>query len=78
MKINLPIQIEVDDYHEFDYLEEYFKKLNRHIKIEEIGFKGYYTGLVYSRKDKSYRKLKKEIKRQIDEYDNWYENQRSC
>jgi len=48
--IELPIRIDCDDYHEFSYLETFFKKLVEDIKIEEVGFDGSankYIGIVY-------------------------------
>ena len=46
----LPIRIDCDDYHEFSYLEAFFKKLIKDIKIEEVGFDdsiNKYIGIVY-------------------------------
>jgi len=46
--LNLPTLIEVDDYHEFDYLEQYFKKINPKIRVKEVGTNySIYVGLVY-------------------------------
>lgn len=65
MKIDLklPCIIEGDDYHEFRYLEGYFKILNKNIKIKELNrpFE-FYTGIVYFKKfDSKAKKLEKEI-----------------
>ena len=48
--IELPIRVDVEDYHEFSYLEKFFKLLNEDIKVEEVGFDGSinaYIGIAY-------------------------------
>jgi len=48
--IDLPIRIDCDDYHEFSYLEAFFKKLNKNICVHEIGFDealNKYIGIAY-------------------------------
>ena len=48
--IELPILIDCNDYHEFSYLENFFHKLNKDIKIKEIGFDeavNKYIGIAY-------------------------------
>lgn len=48
--VELPIRIDCDDYHEFSYLETFFKKLNKNIHIREVGFDGTickYVGIAY-------------------------------
>tara|TARA_Y100000034_G_C6580430_1_gene251810 strand:- start:81 stop:308 length:228 start_codon:yes stop_codon:yes gene_type:complete len=49
LNIQLPIKIEVDDYHEFTYLEKFFKLLNNNIKVKELSQSdnGKYIGIVY-------------------------------
>jgi len=49
LSIQLPIEIEVDDYHEFTYLEKFFKLFNNNIKVKELSQSdsGKYIGLVY-------------------------------
>jgi hypothetical protein len=45
--VNLPVIIEVSDYHEFDDMERAYKKLNPCIKIKELGFNMRYIGIAY-------------------------------
>jgi hypothetical protein len=57
LEIQLPKRIEVSDYPDFGYLREYFHKLNKHIRVKNMGIgrsrsgKGYlggcYIGIVY-------------------------------
>jgi len=55
LNIQLPIEIEVDDYHELIYLEKFFKLLNNNIKVKELSLcdNGKYTGLVYLDEEKT-------------------------
>lgn len=55
MEIKLPKMIKVSDYPDFDYLLSYFKKLNRQIKIKNVGLgmdrelaMGCHYGMVYT------------------------------
>lgn len=56
---HLPKLITVEDYHEFDDLNEYFKVIHPSLKVREVGFsdEGKYVGVVYISKMPS----KKEI-----------------
>jgi hypothetical protein len=45
--IDLPIRIDVSDFHEFDEYRNHFRKLNPIIKVKEIG--GHYSGIAYIR-----------------------------
>jgi hypothetical protein len=46
--IDLPIRIDVSDYHEFYELRNHFRQLNPIIKVKEIGeIGGYYSGIAY-------------------------------
>ena len=46
--IELPKRVEVSDYHEFDDMRDYLKKLNKSIKVIEIGHaKNYHDGAMY-------------------------------
>jgi hypothetical protein len=45
--IKLPQEIEVEDYHEFSSLQEYFQSLNPKIKVKEVGTNCSYIGIVY-------------------------------
>lgn len=49
MKINkLPYKIEVDDYHEFDTIQDYLRTLVPGMIVEEIGYlEDTYVGIVY-------------------------------
>jgi len=64
ISIQLPIKIEVDDYHEFSYLEKFFKLLNDNIRIKELepSDTGKYIGIIY---------LKEEIISNALEYREW-------
>ena len=54
-EILLPKRIEVSDYPDLDYLRSYFHKLNKHIKVKNMGMGrsrqgwtgGCYIGIVY-------------------------------
>lgn len=46
-EITLPQRIEVENYHDFATAQEYFKLLNKKIKVKEIGFDGNHVGIVY-------------------------------
>jgi len=45
--VELPIRLDVTDYHEFNDLRDHFRKLNPIIKVKEIG--GHYSGIAYIR-----------------------------
>jgi len=64
INIQLPIKIEVDDYHEFLYLENFFKLLNSDIRVKELeqSGTGKYIGIVY---------LKEETVNNALEYREW-------
>ena len=58
IKLNIPAVIEVDDYHEFDYIKRWHKILNDKIKVEELCFDEdarKYVGIVFLHKDKDYK-----------------------
>ena len=47
-EIQLPVQVTVDDYHEFSYLAEHMKSLSKKIKVKEIAcYGGMYHGIAY-------------------------------
>jgi hypothetical protein len=77
--LEVPYLVEANDYHEFGHMEDELQELynTRRIKVEEIGCTyhlppgcNYYVGVVYTRKDADYRRLKKEARRDfnMDEY----------
>jgi hypothetical protein len=53
--------IKVDDYHEFDYIEDVLRQVIRRVKVKELPLDPdpQYTGIIYLRKDAEYRKLLK-------------------
>ena len=62
MKVNLPAIISVQDYHEFKYLEKYFKEIIPGIQVEELGLLDKeYIGIAFIIKDKNYKALIKNI-----------------
>lgn len=66
VKANLPIIIEVSDYHDFDYLAEHLKAIIPGVKIREVirEVGSGYIGLVYigALTDNANAKLLKELK----------------
>ena len=47
-EIQLPVQITVDDYHEFSSLQKHLKLLSKNIKVKEIVMDGgMYHGIAY-------------------------------
>lgn len=67
-KVNLPVQLEFSDYHEIDYVLNFFKEVIPGIKATKIGCDGmyqavFYTGAITNPENKSIiDKVKKEIK----------------
>jgi hypothetical protein len=47
ISVNLPLRIDVDDYHEIESIGELLKKLNPRIKVKELGCNGRYVGIAY-------------------------------
>jgi hypothetical protein len=47
VKVVLPAKIEVDDYHEFAYLQDKLRAVIPGIKVREIGFTSCYVGVAY-------------------------------
>ncbi len=48
--INVPQVIELEDYHDFEFLQEDYRRIIPSIKVREIGFNpktGGYSGFVY-------------------------------
>jgi len=72
--IELPKQIWVRDYHEFDELQDTLVKLtgNKKVKVKEIaskpGMEGY-GGIIYIALDQAVRDMMKQIKQSAD--DEW-------
>ena len=73
MKIEceLPQIIEVDDYHEFGRIEYFLKRLNKDIKINEVGFVRDYIGIIYvgSLEDEENKVLFDKLKEEVREFD---------
>ncbi len=70
-KIILPTKIEASDYHEFSFYEKAYEEIGLPIKVDEIGVCDQkYVAIVYSKKDKEYHKLKKQLQKDCDEYQN--------
>lgn len=47
MKANLPCELSVSDYHEFDCLRLQLRKIIPGVKVKELAFNGKYLGMVY-------------------------------
>ena len=46
--LDLPMVFSVDDYHEFDYFQDFVQKMSCKIKIKEVTFGlGVYWGIAY-------------------------------
>ena len=45
IEIELPKRVDVSDCHDFDSLMDSFRKIDRRIKVREIG--GCYVGIIY-------------------------------
>ena len=76
--IRVPQIIEVGDYHDFEYLQEDYRKIVPGIKVKEIGFNPrirHYIGIVYCGALKApenremLRAEKKHLKQTNDEFD---------
>jgi hypothetical protein len=65
LNINLPMIVEVDDYHEFPPMQDLLRKLlGSKLKVKEVGCYGVYYGIVYyNKQDEAYKKLEGEIKK---------------
>lgn len=79
--VNLPARIEVDDYHEFSYMQDHLRQLIPGVKVEEVGCapSNYldrgccvYHGVVYvgRKSDDAVKKLIKEIKKEEKAFNN--------
>jgi hypothetical protein len=63
--VKVPCTIEVKDYHEFSHIEEILKRLNKKIRVTELGFDKYrgsysYVGLIHVN-TAAHKKLIKEL-----------------
>ena len=69
--VELPMLIEVDDYHEIDSLQNVFKRLNKDIKVMGLGFDGQYLGIAYvgNLKDGRNAPLVEKIKQMSKDYE---------
>jgi len=48
LEIELPMYVEVLDYHEFKTIADHFKIITNKISVKEIGFdRGRYVGIIY-------------------------------
>jgi len=72
--LKLPAIIEVRDYHEFKHAENLLRLLtkSKRLKVEEYGvgmgtYRDNYVGIVYTRKDKEYKKLVETLKKEAEE-----------
>lgn len=67
----LPIYYRATDYHEFDDIQNTLQMLVPEIKAKEIGFDGYYLGMIYIGKltDPDNAKMVKIIKTQTKEWE---------
>lgn len=65
IEVNLPVQIEVEDYHEFGAIQDTLRAIIPGVKVKEIGLiSPNYVGVIYLGKltDPAVKKLIKEIK----------------
>jgi len=68
MNIKLPKIIEADDYHDFDYIEDHLKKMDKRLKCKEVGFAereaplSTYIGVIYTSRMPNLRTLKRIVK----------------
>lgn len=72
--LKLPAIVEVRDYHEFKPLENLLRGLtkSKRLKVEEYGvgmgtYRDNYVGIVYTRKDKEYKKLVETLRKEAEE-----------
>ena len=65
--------VEVDDYHEFSFVENNLQKAfpTNKVKVKEIDFcNGFYKGIAYlDRQDEAYKELEKELGKEIKEWE---------
>lgn len=69
--LRLPKVVLVDDYHEFNHLEDQLRSLtgSNRVKVAELGLENSrprgnrYVGIVYTRKDAYYRRVVREAKK---------------
>lgn len=47
LEINVPVQVEVRDYHQFDDIKDNIKLLSKQLKVKELGCNGNYIGIIY-------------------------------
>ena len=73
MKVNLPVQVEFDDYHEVASFQDNLRLIIPKVKVKEIGYiaGGTCAAIVYvgSLKDPKNQKLFKEIYKLHQEYE---------
>lgn len=65
VSINIPVIMNFDDYHEVDYVRDYFNQLvsSKKIKSKELFSSDYgYTAIFYFKQDNEYKRLVKEYK----------------
>lgn len=70
--VKVPQIVEVEDYHDIEFLQEDYRRIVPGIKVKEIGFDqatGLYTGLVYlgTLKDSKNRKLLRDQEKHLQE-----------
>jgi hypothetical protein len=68
MKVNLPCELSVTDYHEFYFLRLQLRKIIPGVKVKELAFDGRYFGMAYYGKlsDPENSKMAKRIKAKND------------
>jgi len=69
--ISLPTIVEANDYHEFGAAEYFFEQIGLKVKVEEVGFAGKYRAIVYKAKNAEYKKLKKALDKESQD---WLDN----
>lgn len=64
LEVELPMIVEVEDYHDFRSLQDDYQKLHKAIRVEEIGCESgqpaghnLYVGIVFLKKDSEYHKM---------------------
>ena len=78
VSIDLPQVIDVDDYHEFGFLEDILADLgiNPKVKMKEVGFDGRYIGIAYvgNLKDRKNKVLLETLRKRVNDYDREFNN----
>lgn len=63
VKVTVPVIMEFKDYHDIDYVLDFFNELfGGKMKAEELGCTGQYHAVFFLKKDQEYRSLVKEWK----------------